>query len=278
AAGVLAAGVDVVDIGVTHPPLMYFATAHWNLDGGATVTGSHNPVTDNGVKMGHAGAAPVTEGEHQGVLQPLTPRPPPSGAGAFATGRGRRMPRAPRHDYFDAITTRVRLARPLKVVVDAGNGIAGSLRPEPPRRAGGAVGRALRPRGAAAAGLRGRRALLRVGRQLSPPSPRSRDGGKRARPRGARARHAGRRGHRLRRRCRPRGRDRRAGTAPRGRSHPGPPRPRSPRPPPRRPGGVRREVLAGAGGRHPLPRGTAGDVEDGPLPPQAQDARGRDPP
>src|SRR4029434_8253054 len=88
AAGLLAAGVDVVDIGVNHTPLMYFATAHWNLDGGATVTGSHNPVTDNGVKMVHAGAAPLTEDEIQGLLATIR-------SGDFATVRRRRVPRAP---------------------------------------------------------------------------------------------------------------------------------------------------------------------------------------
>src|SRR6266496_1467380 len=81
-AGMLSTGLDVVDIGLNHTPLLYFATAHWKLDGGATVTGSHNPVTDNGVKMVHAGAAP------------------------------------------------------LRVVVDAGNGIAGSFAPELLRRVG----------------------------------------------------------------------------------------------------------------------------------------------
>src|SRR5262245_65998504 len=68
ARGVLSTGVDVVDIGVNHTPLLYFAVAHWKLDGGATVTGSHNPVSDNGVKMVHAGAAPLTEDEIQGLL------------------------------------------------------------------------------------------------------------------------------------------------------------------------------------------------------------------
>jgi len=52
--GVRAAGGDVVDVGEVTTPMLYFATAHWKLDGGATVTGSHNPVTDNGVKMVHA--------------------------------------------------------------------------------------------------------------------------------------------------------------------------------------------------------------------------------
>ncbi len=51
--GVRAAGVDVVDIGLVTTPILYFATAHWKLDGGANITGSHNPIEYNGVKMVH---------------------------------------------------------------------------------------------------------------------------------------------------------------------------------------------------------------------------------
>lgn len=129
ATGALSAGVDVVDIGVNHTPLLYFATAHWGLDGGATITGSHNPVSDNGVKMVHAGAAPLTEDEIQGLYAAIR-------TGAYAHGEGRRTPRDPREEYFGAITDRVRLARRLRVVVDAGNGIAGSFAPELLRRLG----------------------------------------------------------------------------------------------------------------------------------------------
>src|SRR5262245_3087979 len=128
-AGVLSTGVDVVDIGVNHTPLLYFAVAHWGLDGGATVTGSHNPVSDNGVKMVHAGAAPLTEEEIQALLVTIR-------AGRFARGEGALTRRDPREEYFGAITSRVRLARRLKVVVDAGNGIAGSFAPELLRRLG----------------------------------------------------------------------------------------------------------------------------------------------
>src|SRR5438094_6786 len=63
--GVRAAGVDVVDVGLVTTPILYFATAHWRLDGGANITGSHNPVEYNGVKMVHRSAAPLTEGEMQ---------------------------------------------------------------------------------------------------------------------------------------------------------------------------------------------------------------------
>jgi phosphomannomutase / phosphoglucomutase len=128
-AGVLSTGLDVVDIGVNHTPLLYFATAHWRLDGGATVTGSHNPVSDNGVKMVHAGAAPLSEEEIQGLLATIR-------AGAFERGAGRLSTRDPREDYFHAITAHVRLGRRLHVVVDAGNGIAGVFAPELLRRLG----------------------------------------------------------------------------------------------------------------------------------------------
>ena len=132
AAGVLSTGLDVVDIGINHTPLLYFAVAHWKLDGGATVTGSHNPVSDNGVKMVHAGAAPLTEEEIQGLLATIT-------SGDFERGAGARTTRNPRNEYFDAITSTVKLSRRLKVVADAGNGIAGSFAPELLRRLGAEV-------------------------------------------------------------------------------------------------------------------------------------------
>jgi phosphomannomutase/phosphoglucomutase len=129
AAGCLSTGLDVVDIGVNHTPLLYFATAHWGLDGGATVTGSHNPVSDNGVKMVHAAAVPLTEEEIQGLLDTIQ-------RGDFARGEGTRTSRDARDDYFAAILGHVRLSRRLRVVVDAGNGIAGSFAPELLRRLG----------------------------------------------------------------------------------------------------------------------------------------------
>ena len=129
AAGLLSTGTDVVDIGVNHTPLLYFATAHWGLDGGATVTGSHNPVSDNGVKMVHAAALPLTEREIQGLLETIDARD-------FERGSGRLTHRDPREEYFAAITSHVALGRALTVVVDAGNGIAGSFAPELLRRLG----------------------------------------------------------------------------------------------------------------------------------------------
>ena len=127
--GVRAAGVDVVDIGTVTTPILYVATAHWGLDGGANITGSHNPIEYNGVKMVHAGAAPLSEDEIQSLRKMAE-------AGDFEAGDGGIETRSPREEYFATITSIVHIARPMKVVVDAGNGIAGSFAPELLRRLG----------------------------------------------------------------------------------------------------------------------------------------------
>ena len=127
--GARAAGVDVVDIGVVTTPILYFATAHWRLDGGANITGSHNPIEYNGVKMVHAGAAPLSEDEIQSLRKLAESGDVESGAGGLTA-------RSPRADYFDTIAGMIHLARPLRVVVDAGNSIAGTYAPELLRRLG----------------------------------------------------------------------------------------------------------------------------------------------
>src|SRR6267142_726524 len=127
--GARAAGVDVVDIGASTTPILYFATAHWKLDGGANITGSHNPIEYNGVKMVHPGAAPLSEEEIQGLRATIE-------RGDYETGAGGLSERSPRDDYFDTISRIARPTRRLKVVVDAGNGVAGSYGPELLRRIG----------------------------------------------------------------------------------------------------------------------------------------------
>src|SRR5215470_19437900 len=116
--GARAAGVDVVDIGESTTPILYFATAHWTLDGGANITGSHNPIEYNGVKMVHPGAAPLTEDEIQSLRKTVESGDYESGAGAVST-------RSPRADYFQTMKGLITLPRQLKIVADAGNGIAG---------------------------------------------------------------------------------------------------------------------------------------------------------
>src|SRR5712692_11864747 len=120
--GALATGLDVVDVGLVPTPILYFATAHWKLDGGANVTGSHNPIAYNGVKMVHPGAVPLSEEEIQ-ALRTMAER------GDYESGAGELTQRSPQDDYFETIAGMVRPARRLRVVVDAGNGVAGLYAP-----------------------------------------------------------------------------------------------------------------------------------------------------
>jgi phosphomannomutase/phosphoglucomutase len=129
AEGVLSTGVAIVDIGLSTSPLLYFATAHWRLDGGANITGSHNPIEYNGIKMVHPGAAPLTEDEIQSLRAIIE-------AGDFENGRGTLSPRSPRQEYFDLIAQRIRIGRRLRVVVDTGNGVASLFAPDLFRRLG----------------------------------------------------------------------------------------------------------------------------------------------
>src|SRR6267378_1623048 len=127
--GVRAAGIDVIDVGLSTTPILYFATAHWKLDGGANITGSHNPIEYNGVKMVHPGAAPLSEDEIQ-TLRAIAER------GDYESGAGELTSQSPRDDYFDTIAGMIRPPRRLRVVVDAGNGVAGLYAPALLRRLG----------------------------------------------------------------------------------------------------------------------------------------------
>src|ERR1043165_9554249 len=104
--GVRAAGLDVVDIGEVTTPMLYFATAHWKLDGGANITGSHNPVEYNGVKMVHPGAAPLAEDEIQTLRRLIE-------TGNLEHGHGTLTTRSPRDDYFATVQSLVHPPRPL---------------------------------------------------------------------------------------------------------------------------------------------------------------------
>jgi phosphomannomutase/phosphoglucomutase len=116
-AGLLATGLDVVDIGICPTPLLYFSIKEFEQDGGVMVTASHNPAEYNGFKI-CLGLASV-HGKDIQEIRRITE------AGHFAQGRGEASTAAPYARYHDFITGNIRLARPLRVGVDAGNGTAG---------------------------------------------------------------------------------------------------------------------------------------------------------
>ncbi|HRP96883.1 MAG TPA: phosphomannomutase/phosphoglucomutase, partial [Rhodocyclaceae bacterium] len=119
--GVRAAGVDVVDIGCVPTPLTYFAAHHLNTHSCVSVTGSHNPPDYNGLKM-------VLGGEtlHGAMIQDLRRR---IVEGDLSHGAGRLRHADAAAAYLERVLSDVRLARPLKLVVDCGNGVAGALAP-----------------------------------------------------------------------------------------------------------------------------------------------------
>jgi phosphomannomutase/phosphoglucomutase len=118
-AGLLATGLDVVDIGVCPTPLMYFSIKELNLDGGVMVTASHNPAAYNGFKM-NLGLASIHGKDIQFIRDIIA-------SGDFSQGSGSATTANVATPYQAFISGNIRLARPLRVGVDAGNGTAGVL-------------------------------------------------------------------------------------------------------------------------------------------------------
>ncbi|NMM02184.1 phosphomannomutase/phosphoglucomutase [Paraburkholderia sp. RP-4-7] len=128
--GLRAAGVDVVNVGMVPTPVGYFAASvPLKLDGGErrvdsciVVTGSHNPPDYNGFKMVLRSAAIYGEqilALHQRIVDEN-----------FSEGSGTYTEYDIADAYLDRITSDVKLARPIKIVVDTGNGVAGGLAPK----------------------------------------------------------------------------------------------------------------------------------------------------
>jgi phosphomannomutase/phosphoglucomutase len=115
--GLLSTGTDVLDVGVVPTPVFYFGLHERPVDGGIMITGSHNPPDMNGLKM-NAGTDSMYGEEIQAVRETIE-------RGDFEAGRGVRYEDSLLEEYKAAVSSRIRLARPLKVVVDAGNGCAG---------------------------------------------------------------------------------------------------------------------------------------------------------
>jgi len=128
ARGLRASGINVVDVGMVATPMVYFTTYALNTHSGVMVTGSHNPPEYNGLKMmladdtlaGDAIQALRTRIEHGNLSH---------GAGDYRTHDIREA-------YLSRIVNDIKLARPIKIAVDCGNGVAGAFAPELYRRLG----------------------------------------------------------------------------------------------------------------------------------------------
>ena len=120
-AGLMEVGADVIDIGMCTTPMLYFA-AHTLCGSGIQITGSHNPKDYNGFKMVLAGRAIYGD-----EIQALRARI--EGDDWRITNAGRRATADVLPDYSARIVGDIKLARPMKVVVDCGNGVAGASAP-----------------------------------------------------------------------------------------------------------------------------------------------------
>lgn len=117
--GILSVGCDVIDVGMVPTPLLYYATQVFDAHSGVMLTGSHNPAEYNGLKMVVKGVT-LTEAEikhlHQRIIEQR-----------FSSGMGVRNEADMVDRYISQICTDIKLERPLKMVVDAGNGVTGML-------------------------------------------------------------------------------------------------------------------------------------------------------
>ncbi len=120
--GLLDSGIDVVDLGSVATPVMYYATHTQGIDSGLMVTGSHNPADYNGIKMVLAGKT-LTQ-EDIDILYSLVAE------GKRVAGCGKATVLDVMNDYTQRILSDIKIKRPLKVVVDCGNGIAGPVIPQ----------------------------------------------------------------------------------------------------------------------------------------------------
>jgi phosphomannomutase / phosphoglucomutase len=125
ARGLNDAGVDVVDLGMVTTPMVYFATHELGTGSGMAVTGSHNPPEYNGIKMMLAGQTlygeairALGEAINTGALSPVAPEQ-----------RGRVRTHEIAERYLQRVVSDVKLARPMKIAVDCGNGVAGAIAP-----------------------------------------------------------------------------------------------------------------------------------------------------
>jgi len=119
AQGLQDAGIDVIDLGVVVTPMVYFGTHVLQANSGVMVTGSHNPPDYNGFKMVLAGEA-IYGDTILALYRAIV-------AGDLEHGSGSYRTHDLRQEYLARIVGDVKLARPMKIAVDCGNGVAGAF-------------------------------------------------------------------------------------------------------------------------------------------------------
>ena len=125
AQGLMDGGSDVIDLGVTGTEEVYFAAFHLDVDGGIEVTASHNPMDYNGMKLVAKGAVPISGDSGLKAIQALAE----SGAFEESKSRGKLKQHNVLLDFVSHLMGYIDISaiKPLKIVVNAGNGAAGHV-------------------------------------------------------------------------------------------------------------------------------------------------------
>ncbi|HEY8037020.1 MAG TPA: phosphomannomutase/phosphoglucomutase [Methylobacter sp.] len=123
AKGIIATGLNVLDIGMVPTPVLYFVARHTEGRSGVMITGSHNPADYNGLKMVINGE--TLAGEKIQQLKTCI------GKQAYATGTPGSIEQNNQfsNEYIGIISEDIHIARPMTIVLDCGNGVAGELGP-----------------------------------------------------------------------------------------------------------------------------------------------------
>lgn len=121
-AGLQASGCDVINIGEVTTPILYYATNTLGVNSGLMLTGSHNPPDYNGIKIVIGGQTFFGDDILQLHKRILTK--------GFVFGKGKEENKLIIDDYIKKISTDIKLSRPLKVVIDCGNGVGGKVAPK----------------------------------------------------------------------------------------------------------------------------------------------------
>ncbi|MFA6053126.1 MAG: phosphomannomutase/phosphoglucomutase [Methylobacter sp.] len=123
AKGIASTGSNVLDIGMVPTPVLYFVAQHTEGRSGVMITGSHNPADYNGLKMVINGET-LAGDRIQKLKQCIDNQ-------AYATGEAGTIEQNSRlvNEYIGTVSEDIHIARPMKVVLDCGNGVAGDLGP-----------------------------------------------------------------------------------------------------------------------------------------------------
>lgn len=117
--GILSSGRDVIDVGIVPTPVLYFAVQQLGLNSGVMLTGSHNPAEDNGLKIMIAGHT-LADRELLLLKERIDNQDLTNGTGGYTQ-------QSVNSAYVNHMSDDVVLARPMRVVVDGGNGVAGNI-------------------------------------------------------------------------------------------------------------------------------------------------------